>query len=145
MEEVLTVSTSRSLSCASAAKIISHITDHHHLFALLIMERLPHPPASWVDKVEPHYSCGHEGEAFHSCHSILIKADLLPGTFVLLATTSANAGECQQEDVIARIVKPVGSTQPLKVQVNIFRNILQPQGIVENQLRHLPARSCANR
>jgi hypothetical protein len=43
--------------------------------------------------------------------------------------------------------KPSGSTKPFKVQVNIFQNIcdvglgegiLQPQGIVENHLRHLP-------
>lgn len=146
---------SKPLSYASAAEVSTRgvleypsYRHHHHLVALLfiLMARLPHPP-SWVDEVEPHPSSGQEDGAFHSCYSKLLKADLLPGTFVLL-TTGANAGSCEQEDVIARIVKPVASAHPFKVQVNIFRNIsdvarlnegiLQPQGVVENHLRHLP-------
>ena len=112
---------------------------------------LEHPPPSlpcWVDKVEPqppNEDVG--GGALPPCYSKLLKADLLPGTFVLLADRVNVCNRCQE--TVARIVKPVySSNQPLQVQVNIFRKmcdiggpddgILQPQGLVENHLRHLP-------
>ena len=98
----------------------------------------------WADEVEPH--CSYE-EALHPCYSKTLKADLLPGTFVLLLAHGAKAEGKFQDMAVARIVKPVGSTQPFKVQVNIFKKIceiglgegsfLRPQGVIENYLRHL--------
>lgn len=106
------------------------------------MAALAPPPHFW-DQVEPP-SCEQEGRAFHSCYSKQLRADLLPGTFVLLdaATNNRSSG-----DVVARIVRAVGKTPPLAVEVNIFEafdelgareGILSPHGVSENHLKHLP-------
>ncbi len=108
------------------------------------------PVPRWVNKVEPQ-SPSYEDEgggALPPCYSKLLKADLLPGTFVLLAEDRVNACDRSQATV-AGIVKPVDSSvEPFQIQVNIFRIIcevggsdegtLKPQGIVENHLQHLP-------
>ena len=100
------------------------------------------PPHFW-DQVEPP-SCEQEGWAFHSCYSKQLRADLLPGTFVLLDATTNTRGS---GDVVARIVKAVGKTPPFSVEVNIFEDfnkfgaregILSPHGVSESHLKHLP-------
>jgi hypothetical protein len=107
------------------------------------MATLSTVPPFW-DQVEPHYF-EQEGRApQHPCYFKLLKADLLSGTCVLLAT----AHEGESGDVVARIVKTVESTSlPFSVQVNIFKNIskvgpregiLFPQGVNHNHLKHLP-------
>lgn len=80
------------------------------------------------------------------CYSEVLKADLLPGTFVLLADTSSVLGEF----VVARVVAVVSdqlSSSSASVQVNIFRQmkevlrdtegILHPKVLRENHLRNL--------
>ena len=97
----------------------------------------------WVKKVEPHYSCEEEQQLRPLCYSKLLKADLVPGTFVVLYDDS--------DPTVARIDEPVSrSVQSFKeeVEVNIFRQIrkvgepveviLQPQGLCGNHLRHTP-------
>jgi hypothetical protein len=51
-----------------------------------------HPPLAppWVDKVESHSSSCDEDEVLPSCYSKLLKADLLPGTFVVLRDDNDN-------------------------------------------------------
>jgi hypothetical protein len=44
----------------------------------------PLVPPPWVDKVEPHSPSCDEDEVLPSCYSMLLKADLLSGTFVVL-------------------------------------------------------------
>ena len=113
---------------------------------------MEHSPPCWVDKVEPHHHHhGNEGRVLPPCYSNIIKADLLPGTFVLIGG-NGSIHTCN-ERVVARIVKPVYSSRadaPFHVQVNIFKKMceveggpggegmLLPQGLVENHLRHLP-------
>ena len=83
------------------------------------------------------------------CYSEVLKADLLPGTFVLLADTSS----VLREFVVARVVAVVGdqqhqeSSSSASVRVNIFRRmkdvlhdtegILTPKVLRENHLRNL--------
>ena len=100
------------------------------------------PPLFW-DQVEPP-SCDQEGRTFHSCYSTQLRADLLPGTFVLLdaAVNARGSG-----NIVARIVKAVGRSPSFSVEVNIFENInkfgpregiLSLQGVSESHLKHLP-------
>jgi hypothetical protein len=80
------------------------------------------PPLFW-DQVEP-AAIEPEARAPHSCYSKQLKVDLLPGTFVVLAATPANASG--SADIVARIVKAVGGSTldvPFLVEVNIFRKI----------------------
>jgi hypothetical protein len=105
------------------------------------------PP--WVDKVEPHSSSCDEDEVLLpcSCYSKLLKADLLPGTFVVLRNDEDN--NCDRSPTVARIVKPVGTAvHPFQaVEVNIFRHIskvgglgeviLYPHGLGGNNLRYI--------
>ena len=82
-----------------------------------------------------------------------MKADLAPGTFVLLSsgtTTNVNGAAT----VVARIVKAVGGRPLFSVQVNIFKKksevllaasngggdgrFVRPLGIVDNHLCHIP-------
>ena len=87
------------------------------------------------------------------CYSEVLKADLLPGTFVLLTSEDASTrsgsiahtGNC----VVARVVAAVGTSQQqssASVSVNIFRrmkevydaeDILYPKVLQENHLRNL--------
>ena len=107
------------------------------------MEALASPPADFWAQVEPDEAGGGDGGSpLHSCYSMLLQADVKPGTFVLLGGATPN--------VVARIVKAVGS---FSVEVNIFKmksellipaerggdSILLPQeGIVDNHLQHIP-------
>jgi hypothetical protein len=99
-------------------------------------------PAPCWDLVEPR--C--EGAPFYSA---VLRADLLPGTFVLLGNTGGSTTTSStikaKEDVVARIVA-VMSTHPSTVSVNIFRflkeaqlteGFLPPNVMNENHLRHL--------
>ncbi len=101
----------------------------------------PHPRNPW-DQAEPN----REGAP---CYSQELKADLLPGTFVLLRTSTArsvfDANDEDKTNVVARIVDVV-SSQPISVRVNIFKyikEIKQTEGLLcpdllqENHLRHL--------
>jgi hypothetical protein len=96
----------------------------------------------------------------HSCYSKRLKADLLPGTFVLFLRNPAVASRSRKNDAqgceIARIVEVIpadrtdmeNSRQPIKVRVNIFKRIaeieavtlgiLHPEFLDENHLRYLP-------
>ena len=79
-------------------------------------------PFSW-DKVEPSYCCDPDGVPI-ACYSRKLKADLLPGTFVLLAPTSdGTTAELCNIAIVARIVDVEMSPLPSRtsVQVNIFR------------------------
>jgi hypothetical protein len=82
-------------------------------------------------------------------YSDVLKANLLPGTFVLLGTTGGSATPSRsikaKEDVVARIVAVV-STHPSFLSVNIFRflteapkteGFLSPNVLNENHFRHL--------
>jgi hypothetical protein len=106
-------------------------------------------PSFW-EGVEPHWD---EGPPFFDCYSKQLKADLLPGTFVLLApdVTDGSASNVHS-GVVARIVGIIATsntmpTRPLTVQVNIFKRlaevastegILYPKLLDDNHLRHLP-------
>jgi hypothetical protein len=101
------------------------------------------PPHFW-DQVEPPSCEQEEGRAFHPCYSKQLRADLAPGTFVLLDATTNTHGSGA---VVARIVKTVGKTPPFSIEVNIFEDfnefgaregILCPHGVSENHLKHLP-------
>ena len=70
--------------------------------ALYLMATLA-PPLTFWDQVEPP-SCEQEGRSFHSCYSKQLKADLLPGTFVVLAATANAHGS---GEVVARVKKNV--------------------------------------
>ena len=104
------------------------------------------------DKVEPHW----DDEAPPlACYSKRLKADLLPGTFVLLSTpdTIAESRNINMHDgiVVARITNLGSSSRPAmlsrsSVQVNIFKQLdafagtdgfLYPKQLDENHLRHL--------
>jgi hypothetical protein len=104
------------------------------------------PDTACWDLAEP--CC--EGAPFYSD---ALKADLLPGTFVLLdtasgaKTTQTRSLKAKEDrtDVVARIVALV-STNPSSVSVNIFRflkeaqqteGFLYPDVVNENHLRHL--------
>ena len=108
-----------------------------------IMAALASIPDFWA-QVEPDEAGQHGdgGAPSHlSYYSMLLKADVVPGTFVLLGGATPS--------VVARIVKAVGS---FSVEVNIFKRksdvmlpadrggdgISVPQGIVDNHLRHIP-------
>ena len=99
--------------------------------------------APW-DLAEP--LCDQQGGA---CYSHVLKADLRPGTFVLMmgrsSTTSAPLDQ-DRDDVVARIVSVVRSQEPSSVRVNIFRHMkeaqqtegfLRPNRLSENHLRHV--------
>lgn len=100
----------------------------------------PAPPSPW-DNAEPHCDGA-------PCYSQHLHADLLPGTFVLLATTADQAiavVASAVHGVVARIVTVVASS-PSDVTVNIFKHLnevtgaggfLHPQVLQENHLRHL--------
>jgi hypothetical protein len=98
----------------------------------------PAPVSPW-DTAEPHCDGA-------SCYSKHLKADLLSGTFVLLANAvSGSVASTAVRHVVARIVTVVASS-PSEVTVNIFKNLnevtgregfLQPQVLHENHLRHL--------
>jgi hypothetical protein len=108
------------------------------------MTTLPTPVPRFWEQVEPDDEGG-GGGAPHSCYSKQLKTDLLPGTFVLVVET---ADVSDSGDIVARIVKAVGGRLSLSVEVNIFKQILEvagqredillPQGVVENHLRHIP-------
>ena len=89
------------------------------------------------------------------CYSKKLKADLLPGTFVLLATRAKQTngadvtthGAGARSGVVARIIAGV-SRSPSDVTVNIFKRLNElprregflyqhPHVIQENHLRHL--------
>jgi hypothetical protein len=121
-----------------------------------VLAQEPPPPKDPWDQAEP--LC--EGAP---CYSQVLKADLLPGTFVLLGTSttsrtasstttalSTNSSDATDEggktNVVARIVAVVVSSQPPSVCVNIFRymkeaqkteGFLCPHLLNENHLRHL--------
>jgi len=103
----------------------------------------PAPASPW-DNAEPHCERA-------PCYSKLLMADLLPGTFVLLAThrdqpnaaVSGGGVVARQRAVVARIITGV-SRSPSDVTVNIFKSLkevtgdfLHPQVLQENHLRHL--------
>jgi hypothetical protein len=83
------------------------------------------------------------GSPLHSCYSMLLQADIMPGTFAIFGGATPN--------VVAQIVKAgVGS---FSVEVNIFKmkselilpaerggdSIFVPQeGIVDHHLQHIP-------
>jgi hypothetical protein len=101
------------------------------------------PPLTFWDQVEPP-SCEQEGGSFHSCYAKQLKADLLPGTFVVLAATANAHGS---GEVVARVVKAVEQSPPFSVEVNVFKNfnkfgpregVLSPRGVSESHLKHLP-------
>ena len=106
-------------------------------------------PASPWDDAEP--SCCNGAP----CYSKKLKADLLPGTFVLLATRAKQTngadvtthGAGATSGVVARIIAGV-SRSPSDVTVNIFKRLNElprregflyqhPHVIQENHLRHL--------
>jgi hypothetical protein len=78
-----------------------------------------------------------DAQSFYIEH---LKADLLPGTFVLLGAGANNQGG---GDVVARIISGT-SGSPCEVTVNMFKNlndvtrqgILHPPVLEENHLRH---------
>ena len=95
-------------------------------------------PASPWDNTEP--NCD---EA--PCYSKHLKADLLPGTFVLLSTRADQSNHDSGVGVVARIVAVVTSS-PSTVTVNIFKKLkeVQPTGgflypppLEGNNLRYL--------
>lgn len=103
------------------------------------------PPPFWI-QVEPQASEQEGKRAFQSYYSEQLRADLVPGTFVLLddTTNTHSSGT-----IVARIVKAaVGTRSPsVSVEVNIFENfnefgtkegILSPPGVSESHLKHLP-------
>ena len=110
-----------------------------------LMIPLPHV---WA-QVEPQEEGADTEHIAHSCYSKILKASLVPGTFVLIGTTCTTPAT--NNDVVARIVKAVGGGPSFLVEVNIFKRLsevvaeedgdaamLLPQGIVANHLRHIP-------
>jgi hypothetical protein len=117
----------------------------------------PQPPAYanppiW-DKVEPRWD---DGAPPMACYCKRLKADLLPGTFVLLSTPDTTAAESRNSNMhtgtVARIISADSSSRPplllsrTSVQVNIFKELntfaatdgfLHPELLDENHLRHL--------
>ena len=107
--------------------------------------------STFWEGVEPHWD---EGPPCFACYSKQLKADLRPGTFVLLApdVTGGSGNNPHDSGVIARIVGFITTsstmpTRPLTVQVNIFKRlaefasmegILFPKLLDDNHLRHLP-------
>jgi hypothetical protein len=109
-------------------------------------------PFSW-DKVQP---CHDSDGSQIPCYSRELKAELLPGTFVLLVPTSPTAKESRNNVngmIVARIVDVVETTiipalsRTRTVQENIFKRLselsvtegfLRPKALDENHLRHLP-------
>jgi len=101
----------------------------------------PAPASPW-DNAEPHCDGA-------PCYSQHLHADLLPGTFVLLAAPADHANAVVASavrGVVARIVTVVASSSPSDVTVNIFKHLnevtgaggfLHPQVLQENHLRHL--------
>jgi hypothetical protein len=97
----------------------------------------PAPASPW-DNAEPQH-CERA-----PCYSKHLKADLLPGTFVLLATHADQPNAAVTGGgVVARIVAGVSSAAS-HVTVNIFTslnlvtgNFLHPQVLQDNHLRHL--------
>jgi hypothetical protein len=99
----------------------------------------PAPASPW-DNMEPH--C--DGTPCYSQH---LHADLLPGTFVLLATPADQANAVVSSavcGVVGRIVTVVASS-PSDVTVNIFKHLnevtgaggfLRPRVLEENNFRH---------
>jgi hypothetical protein len=99
---------------------------------------VPTPTSPW-DIAEPHCDCG-------PCYCQVLKADLLPGTFVLLEGSSDRTNTVTRPTrtvgcVVARIVAIVSLSS---VSVNIFKRLnevtgdfLYPQGLQDNHLRHL--------
>ena len=91
----------------------------------IIMATFLAPPLFW-DQVEPPPGNQPEGRAPHRCYSKQLKVDLLPGTFVVIAATPANAS-ASWDVIVARIVKAVGGTSThdasFLIEVNIFRKI----------------------
>jgi hypothetical protein len=101
-------------------------------------------PSFW-EGVEPHWD---EGPPFFACYSKQLKADLLPGTFVLLTpdVTDGSASNVHS-GVVARIVGIIATSntmpaRPLTVQVNIFKRLAEvasSEGILYPKLlQHLP-------
>ena len=107
------------------------------------MTTLTAVPHCWK-QVEPDDESGGSG-APHSCYSKQLKTDLVLGTFVLIVAT---AGVGDSMDVVARIVKAVGGSPSLSVEVKIFKRVsevvgkregvLLHVGVAENHLRHIP-------
>ena len=86
---------------------------------MLIAALLTSAPDFWA-QVEPDGEAAGDGDPSHACYSKQLKADLAPGTFVLLSsgtTTNVNGAAT----VVARIVKAVGGRPLFSVQVNIFK------------------------
>jgi hypothetical protein len=104
------------------------------------------PAAMAWDNTEPHCDAG-------SVYSIHLKADLLPGTFVLLGCQAHGDGahddtvSTNSEMVVARIISFSTAESSSAVTVNIFKRlnevlmrqegILHPPVLQDNHLRHL--------
>jgi hypothetical protein len=100
----------------------------------------PAPASPW-DNMEPHCDGA-------PCYSQYLHADLLPGTFVLLATPADQANAVVSSAVcglVGRIITVVASS-PSDVTVNIFKHLnevtgaggfLRPRVLQENYFRHL--------
>jgi hypothetical protein len=109
------------------------------------------PPFSW-DEVEPHHCDPADDEVPIACYSRHLKANLLPGTFVLLLSPSNNVHHfggaivARIVDVVETSLSRLRATTP-SVKVNIFKGMtelsttetfLHPKLLVEPHLRHLP-------
>jgi hypothetical protein len=119
----------------------------------------PPPPPSYAmispiwDKVEPRWD--YDGAPPVACYCKRQKADLLPGTFVLLSNPGTTADESRNTainimytGIVARIISADSSSRPrTSVQVNIFKELsafaaadgsLHPKLLVDkNHLQHL--------
>ncbi|KAI2493462.1 hypothetical protein MHU86_8975 [Fragilaria crotonensis] len=112
----------------------------------MITAAVPAGSFSW-DRVEPHCE---QNEVPMACYSRTLKADLLPGTFVLLAPRNTSI-ETRSQDACMTVARIVGAETSLpssrtSVQVNIFKRLndfsategfLHPRLLDENHLRHL--------
>jgi hypothetical protein len=100
---------------------------------------VPAPTLLPWDSAEPYFDSA-------PCYSKLLKADLLPGTFVLLSRSSDETNSVTRPNIavgciVARIVAIVSIS---RVSLNIFKRLnevtgdfLHPQGLQDNHLRHL--------
>lgn len=94
------------------------------------------PLIPW-DNLEPHCDGG-------AIYSKILKADLLPGTFILLANHCVNEQDNSgvSSFVVARIIS---ATSPSEVTVNLFKKLSEVSGVdllppvlsQENHLRHM--------
>lgn len=99
---------------------------------------VPAATSPW-NSAEPHFDSA-------TCYSKLLMADLLPGTFVLLARSSDEINSTTRPNIaigciVSRIVAAVSIS---RVSLNIFKRLnevsgdfLHPQWLQDNNLRHL--------